>query len=67
MSDFVNDQQREAYINSLLRERDHYEAKGDKAGVKDVTEELQRLGAEAKPKAKRVEKRPAEPKGKETR
>lgn len=68
MSDFVNDQVRDAYINSLLRERDGYEAAGNTAGVKDVTAELQRVGAESKPKAKRAEKRPAaEPKAKETR
>ena len=68
MSDFVNDQVRDAYINSLVRERDGYEAAGNKEGVKDVTAELQRVGAESKPKAKRAEKRPAvEPKAKETR
>ena len=55
MSEFVNDQVRDAYINSLLRERDGYEAAGNTAGVKDVTAELQRVGAESKPKAKRAE------------
>lgn len=59
MSDFVNDQVRNAYIASLIQERDGYEAHGNTTGVKDVTAELQRLGAESTPKVKRAEKRPA--------
>ena len=63
---FINDQQRNAYISALINERDGYERAGNKQGVKEVTDELQNVGAEAKPKAKRAEKRPETP-AKETR
>jgi len=35
---------REAYVDALKVERQAYEARGDAQGVKDVDEELKRLG-----------------------
>lgn len=54
-------EQEKAYIVALLRERAGYEAMGFADRVKEVDAELRRLGHEAKPPAKRAEKRPAAP------
>ena len=67
MSEFVNDQIRQSYIDALIRERDGYRASGNKADEAEVTKELQRIGAEAAPKAKKAETRPAKSPSKETR
>lgn len=67
MSEFVNDQIRQSYVDALIRERDGYKASGNKADEAEVTKELQRIGAEAAPKAKKAETRPAKSPSKETR
>jgi hypothetical protein len=66
VSEFPNDEQRNQYITALIQEREAYESRGNKTKAQAVTVELQRLGAEGKPKAKRAEKRPVE-QAKETR
>lgn len=52
------------YIAALIRERDGYERVGNKTGVADVDAELERVGHNAKPPAKRAKKMTA-PKGTE--
>lgn len=58
MSEFPTDEQRNQYIAALIEEREAHQSSSKKARVEAVTAELQRLGAEGKPKAKRAEKRP---------
>ena len=57
--EFASDQARQSYIDSLCRESEHYLLTGNKERAQQVSAELTRLGAEAKTKAKRAEKRPA--------
>ncbi len=52
-------EQRQARITALLRERVGYEARGDKARVQAVDEQLAAYGHEAKTPAQRATKRPA--------
>jgi len=55
----MTNEQRQARITALLRERVGYEARGDKDRVKAVDAELAAYGAEGKAPAQRATKRPA--------
>ena len=57
----MTDQQNQAYIRGLLREREGYEKRGDTYHVELVNAELRRLGALAEPPAKRAAKRIRKP------
>lgn len=57
--EFPTDQLRQEHIAALIRERDGYQTDGNAERAAEVTAELTRLGAEAKPKQKRAAKRPA--------
>jgi len=53
----MTDERNATYIAGLIRERDMYLANGQDDRAADVTAELARLGAEAKPPRKRASKR----------
>lgn len=57
----MTDEQKRAYIKALLMERAGYVQYGRTDRVKDVDEELRRMGHDTKPPAKRATKmtRPA--------
>ncbi len=55
----MTNEQRQARITALLRERVGYEARGDKARVQAVDAELAAYGHEGKTPAQRSTKRPA--------
>lgn len=63
----MDDHQKAAYITALLEERRGYERRGNADGVKDVDEELRRIGYQAATPAKRAESRPSRVKKSETR
>lgn len=48
---------KQTYIAALLQERKHYEIHGPAERVDEVNTQLTALGHEAKPRAKRAEKR----------
>lgn len=54
--DALTDEQTKDYIAALVRELHGYEVHGDTDGAKAVNAELKRLGAHAKPPAKRATK-----------
>lgn len=47
-------EERAATIAALIREKAGYEARGDKDGIAAVDAELERIGANAAPSAKRA-------------
>lgn len=51
-------EQNQKYITALLRERHMAEQRGDADNVRAVNDELNRLGVEAAPPAKRAARRP---------
>ena len=53
----MTDEQRQAYIKALLEERRGYITTGNSEGINAVEAELARVGADAKPPAKRAAKR----------
>lgn len=48
-AEFVNDEQREAHLDALRREREGYEVRGLTDRVKAVDAEIKRIGGGAKP------------------
>lgn len=63
----MTNEDQEATIQALLHERRGYEVHGDKDGVRQVDEQLKRLGHEAEKPQQRASKRPAQRKGRSTR
>lgn len=67
VSDFINDQQRQSFIDALLEELSYAERNKEADAVKQIKVELAACGHKAKPEAKKAEKRPAAKPESETR